>query len=182
MLSSLFDRVWTPVIIYIALASGAYALRDVANSVLLYGSVAAATFYYAQVFATAVICEYKIDRLGKRAPSNRSWTPWNVGWLCQAIWYFSQHRNHEWWSKMFKENGNPNLPYTVEAIVVGDRITFTADEENIKAILATQFADYGKGPQFRKEWKDFLGLSKSMSMRRAEGIAGLTFVCRHLHY
>ncbi|KAK0846669.1 hypothetical protein LTR03_006750 [Friedmanniomyces endolithicus] len=36
---------------------------------------------------------------------------------------------------------------------------FTADEENIKAILASQFADYGKGPQFRIEWKEFLGLS-----------------------
>ncbi len=25
--------------------------------------------------------------------------------------------------------------------------------------MATQFQDFGKGPQFRKEWKDFLGLS-----------------------
>ena len=51
------------------------------------------------------------------------------------------------------------MPYTVEAITVGERIIFTADEENVKAILATQFNDFGKGPQFRKEWKDFLGLS-----------------------
>lgn len=29
---------------------------------------------------------------------------------------------------------------------------FTADEENVKAILATQFQEYGKGPQFRIEW------------------------------
>ena len=44
-------------------------------------------------------------------------------------------------------------------MTIGQRIIFTSDEENIKAILATQFQDYGKGPQFRKEWKDFLGLS-----------------------
>lgn len=57
------------------------------------------------------------------------------------------------------ENGR-KFPYTVETITIGGRLVLTADEENVKAILATQFADYGKGPQFRKEWKDFLGLSK----------------------
>lgn len=56
------------------------------------------------------------------------------------------------------ENGR-KFPYTVETITIGGRLVLTADEENVKAILATQFADYGKGPQFRKEWKDFLGLS-----------------------
>jgi cytochrome P450 len=34
---------------------------------------------------------------------------------------------------------------------------FTADPENIKAILATQFNDYGKGERFNNEWHDFLG-------------------------
>ena len=33
----------------------------------------------------------------------------------------------------------------------------TADPENIKAMLATQFQDYGKGPAFHAEWSDFLG-------------------------
>jgi cytochrome P450 len=33
----------------------------------------------------------------------------------------------------------------------------TADEANIKAILATQFADYGKGADFNRDWHDFLG-------------------------
>lgn len=44
------------------------------------------------------------------------------------------------------------------AFVMGNiRVTFTADPENIKAILTTQFADYGKGEQFHKEWEQFLG-------------------------
>ena len=59
--------------------------------------------------------------------------------------------------EMFNEliAGSPN--YTVETTVVGRRIIFTADPENIKAILAAQFGDYGKGEPFHKEWKEFLG-------------------------
>lgn len=34
---------------------------------------------------------------------------------------------------------------------------FTMDPENIKAILATQFGDFGKGKPFHQEWKGFLG-------------------------
>lgn len=37
------------------------------------------------------------------------------------------------------------------------RTIFTADPENIKAVLATQFSDYGKGESFHSEWKEFLG-------------------------
>jgi cytochrome P450 len=37
------------------------------------------------------------------------------------------------------------------------RCLMTADPENIKAILTTQFADYGKGEKFHKEWEQFLG-------------------------
>ena len=36
-------------------------------------------------------------------------------------------------------------------------MVFTADPENIKAILATQFGDYGKGRPFHEDWKGFLG-------------------------
>ena len=45
----------------------------------------------------------------------------------------------------------------MEAVPGGRRVVFTADPENIKAILATQFNDYGKGEPFHNEWKDFLG-------------------------
>lgn len=100
-----------------------------------------------------------IRSFGKNAPVVRTFTPFNVGFLFQALWYFSHHRNHELWWKLFRNVGNPKRPYTVEAVTVGQRIIFTADEENVKAILATQFGEYGKGPNFRKEWKDFLGLS-----------------------
>lgn len=38
-----------------------------------------------------------------------------------------------------------------------NRVIFTADPENIKALLTTQFTEYGKGEQFHKEWQAFLG-------------------------
>lgn len=47
--------------------------------------------------------------------------------------------------------------YTAESVLLGNRVVTTADPENIKAVLATQFADFGKGEQFHKEWSEFLG-------------------------
>jgi len=46
---------------------------------------------------------------------------------------------------------------TVEIYAGGLRAIITVDPENVKAVLATQFVDYGKGPQFNAAWHDFLG-------------------------
>jgi hypothetical protein len=56
---------------------------------------------------------------------------------------------------MFQKWAGPNH-YTIEA-GASARMIFTAEPENIKAILATQFKEYGKGEQFRKDWHAFLG-------------------------
>ncbi|TKA83677.1 hypothetical protein B0A55_00297 [Friedmanniomyces simplex] len=159
MLLGLFDRLWTPTALYFILALPIYSLQYVTNSTIAYAGLVAWTAYYIQTIVTAVNYERKIDALGGRAPSRRTWTPYNLGMLFDAIYYFSRHRNHEWWWTLFHKYGNKSLPYTIESVIMGGRMIFTSDEENIKAILATQFADYGKGPQFRIEWKDFLGLS-----------------------
>lgn len=45
----------------------------------------------------------------------------------------------------------------MEVKPAGQRFIFTADVENIKAILATQFNDYGKGEPFHRDWHEFLG-------------------------
>jgi hypothetical protein len=71
-------------------------------------------------------------------------------------------------ARQFSFNTNPHNRYTVESIAIGERMIFTSDEENIKAVLATQFSDFGKGPQFRKEWKEFLGLSMLSFFRSQE--------------
>jgi len=68
------------------------------------------------------------------------------------------HKNLEFWEWMFENYGTAASPYTVESTVGGDkRVIFTADPENIKAILTTQFEDYGKGEPFHRDWKEFLG-------------------------
>lgn len=66
-----------------------------------------------------------------------------------------KHKNLELWDLFFSTPSGKR--YTVEARPGGRRVIFTADPENIKAILATQFTDYGKGKPFHDEWKDFLG-------------------------
>ncbi|KAG5954154.1 hypothetical protein E4U58_000165 [Claviceps cyperi] len=46
---------------------------------------------------------------------------------------------------------------TVEARIINERVVFTVDPNIIKAILASQFSDYGKGKAFHDEWNEFLG-------------------------
>jgi cytochrome P450 len=81
--------------------------------------------------------------------------------VVRAIWNTVHHRNLEGWRAFFARNAasGRSHPYTVEASVGGLRCVFTADTENIKAILATQFSDYGKGEPFRQDWHAFLGNS-----------------------
>ena len=58
----------------------------------------------------------------------------------------------EFWESLFVEYG-----HTYETFPVGKRCVFTDEPDNIRAILATQFQDYGKGEHFHKQWYDFLG-------------------------
>ncbi|KAK7885389.1 hypothetical protein LTR67_010567 [Exophiala xenobiotica] len=72
-------------------------------------------------------------------------------------------RAWEFWEWMYEHTGTSssgNASYTCELHILDNaRVIFTADPENIKAVLATQFQDFGKGVQFHEEWKDFLGNS-----------------------
>lgn len=68
------------------------------------------------------------------------------------------HKNLEFWEWLFATYGTAGSPYTIESTLGGDkRVIFTADPENIKAILTTQFEDYGKGEPFHRDFKAFLG-------------------------
>lgn len=51
-------------------------------------------------------------------------------------------RNRELWETIF-ETAGPGGSYTTEIEVLGKRLVMCADPENIKAVLATQFHDYG---------------------------------------
>nr|POE48007.1 cytochrome p450 52a13 [Quercus suber] len=161
MFVPLLDRILAPLVFYAFVVALVYGLRSVLPNLLTAVVFSLATVWVGYVVALGVSRERKLDRLGKRAWQNRqwAWTPWHIGMLFEAIYYFTTERTLEWWTMVFHKHGNPQNPYTVEGITIGERIIFTADEENIKAILASQFGAFGKGPQFRKEWKDFLGLS-----------------------
>jgi cytochrome P450 len=74
--------------------------------------------------------------------------------MYQSVKAIRAHKYMQFWrDELFK----PLNSWTVEARVANQRAIFTADPENIKAILATQFADYGKGKPFHDVWKEFLG-------------------------
>ncbi|KAK3724414.1 hypothetical protein LTR37_001038 [Vermiconidia calcicola] len=159
MLLYAFHRIWAQIVISIAFIFATWSARHAINSTFLYALFAIISLYIAQTVTSAINAERRIGQLGSHAYRIRDYYPFGLGTLAQALYYFSHWRNHEFWWNNFNKNRKPNNQYTVEAITLGQRLVFTSDEENIKAVLATQFQDFGKGPQFRKEWKDFLGLS-----------------------
>jgi cytochrome P450 len=97
----------------------------------------------------------RIRKLGARAPTRTAYLPWSIDMAYDVITYAMKDETYEMWVGMFAKFARPGQ-YTVEA-GVGERVILTAEPENIKAILATQFKDYGKGEQFRKDWHSFLG-------------------------
>lgn len=104
--------------------------------------------------------ELRISKIGPRAARVPSWLPGSLDFVYRAVQATIHHRNLETWEEIFEStgvDGRGNRCYTAEMRAVGRRAIFTADPDNIKAILATQFADFGKGEIFHKEWAEFLG-------------------------
>ncbi|KAI8632582.1 glycoside hydrolase family 20 protein [Xylariaceae sp. FL1651] len=95
----------------------------------------------------------RLRTLGARAPRIVSRFPFGLDVIAKQVEGTIKYKNFE----TFKELVKPAPEYTVEGRMLGRRVLLTADPENIKAILATQFSDYGKGEPFHREWKEFLG-------------------------
>ncbi|TID22340.1 cytochrome P450 alkane hydroxylase-like protein [Venturia nashicola] len=108
-------------------------------------------------FIKGLIKDRQIRALGLRAPRRHAKLPYGIDLMYEAITRALVNDALAFWTNNFKNFGNSNNPYTVEVSIGGDRLVLTADPENIKAILATQFVDYGKGEQFNKDWHEFLG-------------------------
>ncbi|KAK6068712.1 cytochrome p450 52a11 [Seiridium cupressi] len=96
----------------------------------------------------------RLSRLpGAPAPKITSKWPWALDIVMRQVDATINHKNLDSWYSLMKD-----LPgTTAEATVVGRRLVFTSDPENIKAILAAQFTDYGKGEPFHRDWSEFLG-------------------------
>ncbi|KAF6813323.1 cytochrome P450 [Colletotrichum sojae] len=97
-------------------------------------------------------------RLRRLAPGTRGQTlnahlPGGIDFIFKAVRGTMTHKNVEFWQDMLSKVKG----WTGEKRILGLRIVFTAEPENIKAILATQFSEYGKGEPFHEEWRDFLG-------------------------
>ncbi|KAL2271121.1 hypothetical protein VTJ83DRAFT_492 [Remersonia thermophila] len=92
---------------------------------------------------------------GSRAPKIKSWAPFGFDFVAGSVRSVIKYEQLSFWRKTFE--GANTKHYTAETRIAGRRIVFTADPDNIKAILATQFQDFGKGELFHREWKEFLG-------------------------
>lgn len=77
----------------------------------------------------------------------------DIAWT--SLKHTTDDRAMEFWEMLFTQA--PAKSRTIELTMARQRYIFTADPENVKAILATQFEDYGKGKTFHEAWKDFLG-------------------------
>jgi hypothetical protein len=103
-----------------------------------------------------VSTDARIRKLGARAPVRKTYFPYGVDMAYEVVTHALKDLSYELWVAMFEKWCGPGR-YTIEAGIGGERVVLTADPENIKAILATQFKNYGKGEQFRKDWHAFLG-------------------------
>jgi len=88
-----------------------------------------------------------------QVPASRANSNAGLSVVYGTIKAVKEHKNLDKWRQFI----GPQNSYTAETRIIMRRLILTAHPENIKAILATQFNDYGKGKPFHKEWKPFLG-------------------------
>ncbi|KAK8194824.1 cytochrome P450 [Phyllosticta capitalensis] len=105
--------------------------------------------------------EIKIRRYGGHAPSLLGWKdPLGFSFLWSLTSMSVRDLNLEFFHDQFCRTANGRRrPYNYEVGLCGHRWIFTADPENVKWMLTTQFYDYGKGERMRNDWRDLLGNS-----------------------
>ena len=119
-------------------------------------TVALFSLYVCKRVYSYYVQEKRITALGAHAPKVRSSLPLGIDIIYKAVRHHVNHEDPNFWSFLLK-HGEATGSRTVEANMGGQRVIFTADLENIKALLATQFQDYGKGHSFRQTWHPILG-------------------------
>ena len=102
----------------------------------------------------------KCRRLGHIPPMGPSpFNPENYRRFKRSLAAMKEEKRMEILAERLRDFGHPNNPNTVLGPLLFRWSLITTDPENIKAILATQFADYGKGEKFNGEFAPFLGNS-----------------------
>ncbi|KAK7530584.1 cytochrome P450 [Phyllosticta citribraziliensis] len=105
--------------------------------------------------------EIKIRRYGGHAPSMQKWwDPLGASFIYGLTSHSLRDETLEFFHDQFcLSSHGRKRPYNYEVRLCGTRLIFTADPENVKAMLSTQFNDYGKGEKMRQDWHDLLGES-----------------------
>ncbi|KIV99182.1 uncharacterized protein PV09_09135 [Verruconis gallopava] len=102
----------------------------------------------------------KCRRLGHVPPMGPSpFNPQNLVRFRRAMRAMKEQKRMEMLAERLQDFGNPKNPNTVLGPLLFRWTIVTTDPENIKAILTTQFNDYGKGEKFNHEFSAFLGNS-----------------------
>jgi cytochrome P450 len=100
----------------------------------------------------------RIARLGARAPKISFRLPYALDFIYTGYEANQAHDDIAFWDgAISKAGGQTNVKTSELDAGISTRMILTKDPENIKALLTGQFADYGKGESFHKEWKEFLG-------------------------
>ncbi|KAL2404241.1 Cytochrome P450 monooxygenase pvhE [Exophiala dermatitidis] len=103
----------------------------------------------------------EVLKLGGECPRITTRFIFGLDFLIHSTRAMLKNQAVEFWEWMYQDTGTGDggtRSYTAELHILADiRVVFTSDPENIKAILATQFHDFGKGEAFHEEWKPFLG-------------------------
>ncbi|KAI5921432.1 cytochrome P450 [Camillea tinctor] len=120
------------------------------------------------ISVTCIISIYVFERIryeliirkipGVRAPSLANNPISAVIWILKAG--RAQRRNEFFahFNSFFDGWGTPESPHCVEIHMrPRSRFILTRDPEHVKAILAGNFSDFGKGPEFHRLWRPFLG-------------------------
>ena len=114
------------------------------------------TSFWVYSFITKLLENRAITRLGSLAPRVRSYLPFGADILYRSVNHSNNDRDMIFWEWLFSWSPNPHSK-TIEVDMARRRWIFTADPDNTRAILATQFEDFGKGERFHEIWKPFLG-------------------------
>lgn len=106
--------------------------------------------------------ESRIQSLGGKSPNIPTHLPAAADFIYSSTQAAKKNQDLNHWKQNMVKAQTYNkldfLPFTAEITqLITNRLIFTIDPENIKAILTGQFHDFGKGESFHEEWREFLG-------------------------
>lgn len=111
--------------------------------------------FYVLTLLYAAYCDWRLSsKTGARPPPGRSGLtdPFGLITLLSIARLAWTMRNYEHFSDLVEKVGG-----TLRASILFSDVIMTVEPENVKAILATQFEEFGKGEEFRSHAMPFLG-------------------------